>query len=474
MGAVVRVENKTMPTAPDARKAAARPKPSGELPDELAHKLAHLRTVIAGYGSALVAFSGGVDSALVLAVAFSVKPQSVVAFTAVSETMAEREAEAAAAFAAHLGVPHVVARSHELSRPGFAQNPIDRCYHCKTELFDLSDPHRVRLGLDHIVLGTNLDDLSDHRPGLRAAQERGVKQPLVEARLGKSEVRALAQHLGLSVWDKPQLACLSSRFPYGTQLTPGRLRQVDRLEQALLDLGFSQVRVRFHELPAPFGNPGPDPQPALARIEVMPAQIPLALERRQDIVQAALRAGFVYVTVDLQGFRSGSGNLPLGRLPVLDDPSPVPAPRARKLVVAALVRDESGAVLLGLRSPHQNMPNLWELPGGKIEPSETPQAALLRELREELDVEAEITGLYDVVSFAYPEFDLLMLVFACRLLGVPRARQVSQVRFVPLEQALLLPLLPADVPLVRALQKGQDPSPNPGLGLGLNLSLRKN
>ncbi|MBL8635750.1 MAG: ATP-dependent sacrificial sulfur transferase LarE [Myxococcales bacterium] len=453
---------------------SARAGDAATLAKPLADKLALLRQIISGYGPSLVAFSGGVDSALVLKVAADELADAAVAFTAVSETMAEREIESAAAIARQLHVRYEPVRSNELSRPGFAQNPSNRCYHCKSELFDLAEPTRERLGLRHILLGTNLDDLGDHRPGLIAAKERGAKQPLVEAGLNKAEVRELARHLGLPIWNKPQLACLSSRFPYGTTLTEERLRMVDRFEQSLYDLGFVQLRVRFHELPSLPGDPNAQ-KPAMARVELMPEVLPEAVRLSKQIVEAGKQAGFLYVTVDLEGFRSGSANLVLRRLPVLGksapsvreatsssiaapalpDPAPVVRPvRPRKTVVAALIdRPSDGAILLSLRGPHQSMPGLWELPGGKMESGESPQAALIREVREELDVEVRVLSIYDVVSFAYPDFDLLMLVYRCELLGEPSAKEVAQVCFVPQSELLSRPVLPADIPLLEKLSQ---------------------
>jgi uncharacterized protein len=262
--------------------------------DAVDEKHERLRAAVRGYGSALVAFSGGADSALVLKIAVDELGSRARALTAVSETMARREVDACRAFAAELGAALDLVESHELERPGFAHNPTDRCYHCKAELMEIARPHADRLGLAEVLLGTNLDDLGDHRPGLAAARERGARQPLVEAGLSKAEVRELSRRLGLSTWDKPQLACLSSRFPYGTEITPERLGRVDRFEEGLHDLGFRQLRVRFHD--------------DVARLELEEHELGRALELRARIVALGKDCGFRYVTVDLAGFRSGSMN----------------------------------------------------------------------------------------------------------------------------------------------------------------------
>jgi uncharacterized protein len=260
----------------------------------LDEKLQRLREVVRGYGSALVAFSGGADSALVLKIAADELRERARGLTAFSPTMARRERDEAEQLAAGLGIALDVVESHELERPGFKMNPTDRCYHCKAELLELARPHADRLGLAEVLLGTNLDDLGDHRPGLRAADERGARHPLVEAELTKADVRELSRALGLSTWDKPQLACLSSRFPYGTEITPERLERVDRFEEALHALGFRQLRVRFH-----------DP---IARLELETHELPRALELRDQLVSLGRQHGFTYVALDLAGFRSGAMN----------------------------------------------------------------------------------------------------------------------------------------------------------------------
>src|SRR4051812_29790104 len=262
----------------------------------LAEKHARLSDIIAGYGSALVCFSGGVDSTLLLRVAHDVLGDRCVGLTAVSITMAASERAAARDLAAGMGARLEVVDSHELERPGFAQNPTDRCYHCKAELLEIARPRADALALAEVLIGTNLDDLGDHRPGLRAADERGARHPMVDAGMSKADVRALSRHLGLPTWDKPQLACLSSRFPYGTEITPERLRQVDGFEDALRALGFRQLRVRYH------GD--------VARLELEVTDMPRALEPavRQSIVDAGRSHGFTFVALDLAGFASGSLN----------------------------------------------------------------------------------------------------------------------------------------------------------------------
>lgn len=261
-------------------------------------KLDALRTTLAGYGQVVVAFSGGVDSAFLLKVAADVLGERCHAVTAVSQTMARSEVADAVALAKELGLGgrHRVVESHELEVPGFADNPTHRCALCKTELMDVATPIAESLGGAPIALGTNLDDLGDVRPGIAAAKDKGAVMPLVAAEMSKAEVRTLSKELGLRTWDKPQLACLSSRFPYGTKITPDRLRRVDDFEDGLRALGFRQLRVRFHD--------------TIARLEIDADELSrvVAPGVREAIVALGKRLGFSYVALDLAGFRSGSLN----------------------------------------------------------------------------------------------------------------------------------------------------------------------
>ncbi len=261
-------------------------------------KLDDLKRILADHQRVLVAFSGGVDSTFLLKVAADTLGENCYAITCVSVTMARSEVEDARALGRELGLGnrHFMVNSNELEQPGFSSNPKDRCALCKTELMDLAVPLSDKLGGLTIALGTNTDDLGDYRPGIAAASKRGSIAPMVQAKLSKTEVRHWSKELGLRTWDKPQLACLSSRFPYGTEITSERLANVDRFEEGLRSLGFTQLRVRFHD--------------TIGRVELLAEELPKACtpEMRAAIVALGKAAGFTYVAIDLAGFRSGSLN----------------------------------------------------------------------------------------------------------------------------------------------------------------------
>lgn len=268
-------------------------------------------------GSLLVCYSGGIDSAFLLAVAHRVLGERCVGMTAVSPSLAPFELEDAVAIARDIGARHELVDSHEIDDDAYARNDVDRCFHCKSELYRISAKKKTEWGLAHVANGTNLDDLGDYRPGLQAAKEAGARSPLVEAGLTKADVRALSQAIGLGVWDKPAAACLSSRLPYGTRVTRARLAQIGSLEAELHALGVRQARVRWH--PTSSEAVAATKESAIARIEIGKDEMLKAFEARDAIVAAGKRLGFAYVTLDLAGYRRGSHNEVLSRraLPVL-------------------------------------------------------------------------------------------------------------------------------------------------------------
>ncbi len=278
--------------------------PAEPLPSDPA--LDRLRAAFAEVPSVLVCYSGGTDSALVLALAHRLLGDRAVGMTAVSPSLAPSERDEAVALAREIGARHELVASNEIETEGYAQNGADRCFHCKSELYRVAAKKQLEWGLACTMNGTNTDDLGDYRPGLDAAREASVKSPLVEAGLGKSEVRRLAALLGLRVWDKPAAACLSSRLPYGTRVTRERLEQIAAFEAALKALALRQVRVRWHGLPDLDG--GRSGGGAFARVEVATDELAAAFAQRDAIVAAGKRAGFVYVTLDLEGYRVGSHN----------------------------------------------------------------------------------------------------------------------------------------------------------------------
>lgn len=272
----------------------------------LTEKLARLEALLRQYRSTVVCFSGGLDSAFVLAAATRALGSEALGLTAVSPSLPAREREDAARIARALGARHETIESGELARDEYARNGPDRCFHCKSELYELAERVRRKRGFAVVVNGTNLDDLGDYRPGLEAAKNAGARSPLVEAGFTKAEVRDAARLWNLDVWDKPAAACLSSRIPYGVRVTRERLAQVESVEAALADAGFRHARVRWHD--------------EIARIELAPEDFPRALELRASLSAAARSAGFRYVTLDLDGYRTGSLNeaLPSRRLPVMN------------------------------------------------------------------------------------------------------------------------------------------------------------
>jgi uncharacterized protein len=272
-------------------------------------KLAALLDVIRPLGSVLVCYSGGIDSALVAAATVrALGAERVVAMTAVGPSLADFEEEEARVVAAQIGVRHELVASNEIEDPGYVENGADRCFYCKSELYRLSAVKQVEWSLAHVANGTNLDDLGDHRPGLEAARRAGVRSPLVEAQLTKADVRQVAAELGVTAWNKPAAACLSSRIPYGTKVTRERLGQIEHLEGALKRLGLAQVRVRWHSLGGTDGSTRGVKDGSMARVEVARDELAAAFDQRDAIVQAGKAAGFAFVTLDLAGYRTGSAN----------------------------------------------------------------------------------------------------------------------------------------------------------------------
>lgn len=259
-------------------------------------KFSQLTEILSQSDQILVAFSAGVDSTFLLKAAHLALGDGVIALTASSASVPPGELDAAKSFAAGLGCRHIVLDSHEIENPAYAQNPVNRCFFCKDELYRICREQADKLGVATIVDGTNLDDLKDHRPGLQAADQWRIGHPLVEAGMTKDDIRRYSRELALPTWDKPSSPCLSSRFPYGTAIDLDKLKKVGACEVFLKGLGFREFRVRYHG--------------ELARIEVNPSEFDRLFDKtiRDAIVKHFKEVGFTFVSLDLQGFRSGSLN----------------------------------------------------------------------------------------------------------------------------------------------------------------------
>lgn len=266
---------------------------------ETQRKFDKLKAVLKEMESALVAFSGGVDSTFLVKVAQNVLGNQILAVIASSESYPKSEKLEAIELAKEMDIPHMVIRTRELDNPRFSNNPPDRCYHCKTELFSRLKEIAAEKGLSFVLDGSNFDDIGDYRPGLQACEELGIRSPLKEVGLGKEEIRMLSKQMGLPTWNKPSLACLASRFPYNSEIDKTSLEQVAKAEEYLWSLGFSQVRVRHHG--------------QIARVEVDSEEVQRLFDPnlRAKIVENLKQWGYDYVTLDLAGYRTGSMNEPL-------------------------------------------------------------------------------------------------------------------------------------------------------------------
>lgn len=275
-----------------------------EVADASSEAIAALRALLRGYGRVIVAYSGGSDSAFLLKVATEELGEDAIGLTAVGESLAPGERVAARAVAEAMGVRQIEIVSHEIDNPEYAANPSNRCYHCKTELYDIATDEARRLGIDVVVSGTNADELGDYRPGLTAASEHGIRHPMAEVGLTKQQIRAWSKRLGVPTWDKPQTPCLASRLPYGTPVTRERLARIAKAEEVVRAAGVKIFRVRHHE--------------DVARIEVGADELVRLFEPSvREQVEAGVRAaGFLFVTVDLAPFRSGRLNEAAGLVPL--------------------------------------------------------------------------------------------------------------------------------------------------------------
>ena len=264
-------------------------------------KLEQLKALFQETEQAIIAYSGGVDSTLVAKIAYDILGDKALAVTAMSPSLLPEELEDAKIQASIIGIRHQVVETHEMENPNYTSNPINRCYFCKSELHDTLKPLANKLGYPYVIDGVNADDLHDYRPGIQAAKERGARSPLAEVGVSKVEVRQISQHLGLSWWDKPAQPCLSSRFPYGEEITVIKLQRVGRAEIYLRKLGWNNLRVRS--------------ETDTARIELPPEKIQdfIVNTDLKSLVSAFQEFGFIYVTLDLEGYRSGKLNQVLNK-----------------------------------------------------------------------------------------------------------------------------------------------------------------
>ncbi|MGD1850632.1 MAG: ATP-dependent sacrificial sulfur transferase LarE [Cyanophyceae cyanobacterium] len=270
-------------------------------------KLQQLQALFHDQSKALIAYSGGIDSTLIAKVAYDVLGDRALAITAESPSLLPEDLEDARTQAAVIGIRHEIVQTHEMDNPNYTANPVNRCYFCKSELHDTLKPIALQRGYPYVVDGINADDLQDYRPGIQAAKERGARSPLAEVGITKAQVRELSRHLDLPWWDKPAQPCLSSRFPYGEEITVEKLRRVGRAEYYLRTLGLRELRVRSE------GD--------TARIEIPPSQIP-SFVCETDLSQLTSKFqsfGFLFVTLDLEGLISGKLNRALGVLPKVEE-----------------------------------------------------------------------------------------------------------------------------------------------------------
>ena len=267
-----------------------------EIPEETQVKYEQLKALLRDMGRVLIAFSGGVDSTFLLKVAHDVLGEQVLAVIATSDTYPEKEIQEAKHLAEEMGAEYQVIESCEMDNPDFVKNPPDRCYYCKTELFSKLKMIADERSIPHVLDGSNFEDTGDFRPGSKAAQELGIRSPLKEAGLVKNEIREISHQLGLPTWNKPAMACLSSRFPYYSKINSPALKQIAQAEEFLRSLGLDQLRVRHHD--------------EMARIEVPGEDIPRLMEAglRTQVVERFKELGYTYVTLDLSGYRTGSLN----------------------------------------------------------------------------------------------------------------------------------------------------------------------